>query len=319
MIVSDSEFNRQTSAIGQILLGDNPPKVFLRKSKTTDVYPEQNYIDNYERNFVAFPIYTEAKRDEIYIHSTFVEQHKYYYYFTGPSRDERIKIEIQNYVSNLDEESVMLDIEEYITERISNMVYDFGKAMTILKQGHVFSLIETPALILQNLLNYYSQVRADDTIQISFFHFLKLPKNIADIMLDILIELIVDKLQMMDIDLPKNKVPSINFPEEPFKISWLGTQQEFAEMIIEMRNKNYIVFPEIISTQGIARRLTQVFDFSTSMRKGDSKIENNIYTALKPIYNKDLKIEQYCFDKKNYKRKFNAIVPNTAKNKGNKK
>jgi len=311
MIVSASDFERQTSAIEEIIWGDYPPRVILRKSNTiTSISPKEEYEKNYKNNFVVFPLYTTAKRDDIYIQTSFVEQHRYYHHFVSTPKDDRIKASIPKYIQDLTEESILDNIHEYINERILNMVFDFREAMTLLKEGHVFACVDDPALILKNLLNYYQQVRVNQDIQISFFFNLLLPKEIADLMLDILIELIMDKLQMMEIDCSVIKGQEIVFNQPNFKLNWLGSQQDFAELILELKNKNYLSFPESESIHGISRRFVSLFDFSSSMRKKDSKVEDNICTYLKPVYDKDLKLDQYFFDKKGYKRKFDGIPVN---------
>ncbi len=85
------------------------------------------------------------------------------------------------------------------------------------------------------------------------------------------------------------------------KIKWLGTQKEFAEMVLELQNKNWIAVEGCTSLAAETKDLAKHFDLPGK--------ENSLYQILKPQQSKGLNYEK-SYDQvysKRYLKKFDAI------------
>ncbi|WP_182923437.1 hypothetical protein [Pedobacter planticolens] len=311
MILTHRQFREQITEISNILLEEGRTNLVLRKHRKDKIIADKEYYKNwYDGCFIDFPLHTIARYDEIFTSDSFILNYKMHFFLAQQVRDSKEKDEILNFVEAYDEESARCDLDDFIDERLMNFIHYFKEAISLLKKGSYFSHIKDTNVIIRNLLSYYQQVKLDEGIQISFFPGVKLPFKISSIMLDILIAILTDKLQMLEQEYVVDKPAIVNLVPEEFKINWLGSQKDFAELLVELETRNFISYPDGESYASKARRLAGIFDFSASQRNSGSNISGNLTTNLKPTYNVDNGRNEYFFEKEKYKRKFDKIPIN---------
>ena len=307
MITFTDHFNPQRETIKNLLLtAGKEPKTTYYCHRHTDYDLTQEELERwYDISFRSFPVYTAEKSAEVAIPNTFL--HTYRKYHRSKPFKETLT-ERRQEVDGIDRAGLLLDLEEFIWERIDNTFHEFAYAIRMLKEGPVFACVHDDLIIMKNLLKFYTDIRVSADIQLVFLHQLTIPKAVADQMTDVLIMLLADRIKMHDPKYdPGEAVAIIPREQNTFKIAWLATQQEFAELIHELTKKGYIDLPDV-SYSLQASSLAKMFDFSVSSRKEDPNIANNILTLIKPILDKDENTTKYSYLKPGYKRKFDAIT-----------
>jgi hypothetical protein len=318
MITFTDHFEPQRAVIKNLLLTEGEePKTTYYCHKDIDYPWDKEELDKwYDVSFRSFPLYTSGKSDEVVIPNTFLQTYRKYHKMELLKDTQK---ERRKEVDGMDRISLLLDLEEFITERIDNTFHDFALAIESLKKGPVFACVHDELIVMKNLLDFYTDVRKSDELQLNFFHNITMPKGVADEMTEVLIIILTDRIKMHE-PAYNAGAPSILQASAPnnFKIEWLASQQEFAELVHELTNKGYIALPAVgYSMQ--ASNLVNMFDFSASYRKSNPNIANNIVTALKPIHDKEAKRETYTYLKPGYVQKFNSIPahkPKTVKKTG---
>jgi hypothetical protein len=312
MITHTESFQKHLNVISLLLMTvDKQPTTTYITTRSDYKMSSKELNEWYTLNFKSLPLYTSYKTDEVTIHSSFLHRYRQYHgnddFVDTPG--ERIRE-----LDELERDSVLLDVGEYIDEWIHNVFYDFGSIIKKLRKGPVFACIPDDLLVLKNLLKFYKQIRAADDIQMNFFHHVSLPKGVADIMTDMLILLLTDKIEMITLE-PAPELLSLNPPStsaelsnDTFKINWLAPQQEFAELIHQLTEKGYLSLPDM-SMAAQARHLARMFDFSATQRKKHPDVASNLLAILKPVQDKGSKTTTYSYLKPTYKMKFNNIPP----------
>ncbi|GAA4100570.1 hypothetical protein [Mucilaginibacter panaciglaebae] len=306
MITSTDHFKPQRDIIADLLLteGQQPRTTYFCHKNHLYKPTKEELSDWYINNFASFPLYTSEKNDGVAISNSF--QRKYRKYHELEELNDT-QTEHRKELDGLERDSILLDLGEYIDEWIDNIFLDFAKAITALKNGPVFACINDDLIIMKNLVNFYIDIRKEEDTQLNFFNNVFIPKAVADQMTEILIALLTDRIKMHEPTYYTSKsTPTHLINQSNFKINWLASQQEFAELIHELTDKGYISLPDM-SMSMQANNLVKFFDFSASQRKEGSNIANNILTALKPIFDKDDKKETYNYLKSGYVQKFNTI------------
>lgn len=323
MTTHTDSFLRHLSHISLLLmsLDEQPTTIYITTRSSDYKMSSKDLNDWYAVNFRALPLYTSDKTDEVTIHSSFLHNYRKYHGnddFTDTA-GERIRE-----LDELERDCVLLDICEYIDEWIRNVFCDFVGIIKDLRQGPVFACIPDDLLVIKNLLKFYRQVRASEDIQLNFFHQVSLPKCVADVMTDMLILLLSDKIEMISLEpsadhtvIPDPATNSTELSNDTFKINWLAPQQEFAELIHQLTEKGYLSLPDM-SMAAQARYLARIFDFSATQRKQQPDVAANLLAVLKPVMDKELKATTYSYLKPTYKTKFGSIpsrgaVKKTAK------
>ncbi|HTN19698.1 MAG TPA: hypothetical protein VL125_04450 [Pelobium sp.] len=304
MITSIDSFKNQISKINSILFSEETKVNYISHLPTENDWAKEELEKWYSSNFKSFPLFTTGKCDEIVIPSTFMDNYGFYH----KNSLFGIKQEKGTWVlSGKNRDSLLLDLEEFIHVWTENIYHDFMELMESIKKEPAFAGINDEIIIMKNLIKFYKDVKESKDLQLIFFHRLFIPKAVADEMTDILIMLFKDKLEMMEVDVTNINIPITLVNNDHYKINWLGKQQEFAELILELTKKNYISFPDI-SMAKKASLLVSFFDFTSSKRAKNPDIRNNILKHLKPINNPDTKTHLYFYDEpSSYKRKFDGI------------
>jgi hypothetical protein len=312
MITFSDHFRPQRDIISNLLLieGEEPKTTYYCQKNIDYPWTKEELEDWYNISFRSFPLFTSEKSDEVIIHNTFLRTYRKYHKM-DPLKDTQK--ELRKEVDGMERAGLLLDLEEFIGERIENIFHDFVQAMLILKNGPVFACIHDDLIIMKNLLVFYKEVRKSENIQLNFFHNISIPKSVADQMTDVLIILLTDRVKMCEPDYNVYGSSVVQLTSQNnFKIEWLASQQEFAELIHELTNKGYMALPaKGYSMQ--ARNLVEIFDFTASQRKPNPNIANNILTLLKPVFDKDQKKDTYSYLKPDYVQKFNNIPGHVPK------
>ena len=311
MITFTDYFEPQISQIEGILLCESQPKTTYIKDSLSSYKLSKDELRNwYKVNFKSFPLYTSHQSREITISADFLHTHRHYHDeddFKEDGNEKRTEMDGEN------RDWVLLEICDFIKEWVDNIFHDFAEAIAELKSGPVFACITNDLHVLKNLVAFYQKVRESDDIQLNFFHKITLSKNVADLMTDILILLLTDRIAMIEPQFSAQAVISETPKnQDNFKIDWLGSQQEFAELINELSSKGYITLPET-SFPVRAHFLTKIFDFTTSKRKESSNVAANLCTYLSPIFDPDTKKTTYSYEKPRYVKKFDNIKQNIRK------
>jgi len=315
MIISTRAFTDQIGAIKEILLGENRTNFVFKKYKREDFVMDKGYYtDWYQRNMIELPLGTIARQDSFFLQDSFVRNYKFYNYYDQQERDEKEKRQILDEVAACEELDARFELDEAIDERMNNFMYYFKDAIKLMKKGPYFSHVKDIGLVIKNLLAYYEQVLNDSSVQLSFFSGVKMPFGVATAMLEVLVAVLREKMDILENDFSL-KTPNAGISPEQFRFEWLGSQQDFAELITELQIKGFMSVPEDESVAGVARRLAGVFDFSASKRKSGSDISANLTTYLKPIYNPDISENEYFFQKAGYQRKFAGLPVSKNKKK----
>lgn len=323
MITHTDSFQKHLNSISLLLMtvDKQPTTTYITTSLSDYKMSKKDLKDWYDVNFKSLPLYTSDKSDEVTMQSSFLHYYRQYHGnddFTD-TRAERIRE-----LDDLERDSILIDIDEYINEWIDNVFYDFAYIIKKLRKEPVFACVPDDLLVIKNLLKFYKEVREAEDIQLNFFHHISLPKRVADVMTDMLILLLSDKVELITLE-PTLEQPLRNprstlteASNDTFKIKWLAPQQEFAELIHQLTEKGYMSLPDM-SMASQARHLARMFDFSATQRKQNPDVANNLLAVLKPVQDKNLKTTTYSYLKPTYKMKFNSIPhsPHKKKSKRN--
>jgi hypothetical protein len=307
MIVSKTHFERKGERIKAMIFDEECPlEIILKKPKSTEYFDKEYYRKIYKQNFINYPVDIIPADDKTYLNTKLVMNFYRYYEIDSPVADDKRIIEN---AQNCDESSVIWDIDEIIDEKIHCMFYDFDKSLEAAKQSSWCLGITDHVLIIKNLLNHYINIKNNPEVMLSFFYGLSLKKEISNLLLDIYIEFLSDKLAMFTIDqigMP-SQVEIVSSKET--KIKWKGKQAEIVELFVELQRKNWIESLDETGLAQSARIIFKIFDLSDTKRKKDSDIVQNINQLLKGEYN-EKKERVYVFEKKGAIRKFKTITSN---------
>ncbi|SDO36377.1 hypothetical protein SAMN05421820_11421 [Pedobacter steynii] len=311
MITHTDSFQKHLNIISLLLMtvDKQPATTYITSSLSDYKLSKKDLNDWYAENFESLPLYTSDKSDEVTILSSFM--HYYRQYHGNEDFIDTLGERIRE-LEDLERDSILLDIDEYINEWIDNVFYGFARIIKKLRKEPVFACIPNDLLVIKNLLKFYKEVREAEDIQLNFFHHISLPKRVADVMTDMLILLLSDKVELITLE------PTLDQPlqnpgstlteasNDIFKINWLAPQQEFAELIHQLTEKGYLSLPDM-SMASQARHLARIFDFSATQRKQNPDVANNLLAVLKPVQDKNLKTTTYSYLKPTYKMKFDSI------------
>lgn len=314
MITDTYHFKKQSDNISDFLLtvGKQPKTIYVKGGLSDYSMSREGLDEWYRACFKAFPLNKTYISDEVSVDSSF--RHYFLQYHKSEDFNEESG-RSSTIVEDLERDSLLIDLEEYISEWIENLFHDFAELVGNLKSSPVFACINDDLIIMKNLLKFYKDIRQSEEQQLLFFHRIALPKFVTDQMTDILIELLADKISMLSGEVIQKDVESNTNSALHFKINWLASQQEFVELVHELTQKGYWHLPDLgIAAQ--AQNLSRMFDFSSSQRKKDANIAANILANLSPILDKKTKETTYAYLKPNKKRNFSCI-PTFEKGKTN--
>jgi hypothetical protein len=210
-------------------------------------------------------------------------------------------------LNNTGEERIRELISSMIHEKIMNLSFEFEKALKWARTSYVFAGITDNVVILRNLLNLYQNVRRQEAFQLAHFSGMNLPKEVSDLMTDIYIIYLTDRLAMMEIKTVKTDQTITPIQEQGTQLKWHGKQQQLVELYLMLEQKGWVTNNEL-SKKKVAALLCQLFDISDTKRKEDSNSVESIYQLIKGQTDKDdyYKVK-YFFDDPKYSRQFENI------------
>jgi hypothetical protein len=162
-------------------------------------------------------------------------------------------------------------------------------------------------------LNRYKSVINDGKKQISIFWNITLTKKIADIITKMLIDFIEQRLKILTVSLDINQTEyKTTYVDTNIKqIKWLGSQQEFCELIISLEQNKWIENINDGERKQFINSVTKIFDFEHTKRSAKSNPENSIYQTFKGEHEKGERTFPFLENKK-YERKFISIKKNNG-------
>jgi hypothetical protein len=291
-------------------------KITLLKRGLINNFSKDYIIERYNEIFQTLPfqIVNAAEEISISIHSTELIS---FYYDLG-TKDTRVSIEKVNEVKekrnnfgDINEHKFI--VEDYVEELVHHLVYSYDKIIHNTKALHFFTNIEDEKIILMNLLNRYKRVINDETKQINVFWNISLTKKISDIIVNMLIDYIEQRLKILTVSIEVEQAEyKTTYIENNIKqIKWLGTQQEFCEMIISLEKNNWIEDIKDGERKQFINSITKIFDFENTKRNSKSNPENSLYQTFKGEYEKGERVFPFLENKK-YEKKFSSIKKNNG-------
>ncbi|TFF37934.1 hypothetical protein [Mucilaginibacter psychrotolerans] len=304
MIASITYSSAFFEKIDGILFNEDVPVPVLYRKRRIEFFSDlKQYKRTYKYNFIAFPVDTIPNADRIYINSDFIIGYKKYHAIRNKFSNETIENEVEKY----DKDSVVEFISDIIHERISNLSFEFEAALKHAKASYIFAGITDNVIIIRNLLSHYRNVLNSPNIQISHFSGLSLPKVISDVMTEVYIYYLSDRLEMMEIQSASEVLSVSEVVDDGLRIKWNGRQQDLAELFIELERKNWTTRGEL-SMIKVCTLLSKVFDLSDTKRKHASNSAASLYQLFKGSYPEESRGDRrYFFDDKKHKRQFENI------------
>lgn len=307
MITSLNYSSPQLEKIDDLLMDEaNVMPLRYYKRNTEFRHEEKIYRRLYKLYFIGFPVEVVPRAYEVYIpHDDLINYHKYH-----ALRNKTTDKMLMEMIEDTCDLRLRELVSSMVHEKIMNLSFEFESALKFARSYHVFAGITDNLTIIRNVLNLYINVRKRDDVQIAHLGHITLPKSISDLMTDIYITYLSDRLSMLEIkDVHAENSLSVN-KDEVQKIKWNGQQQHLAELFLELKKKQWIATDEM-SLQKTARLLSELFDLSHTKRKPGSDPANNIYQLLKGEFDKADNYERKHFSDTHpkYQRKFESILP----------
>ncbi|PIB36460.1 hypothetical protein BFP72_14170 [Reichenbachiella sp. 5M10] len=200
-------------------------------------------------------------------------------------------------------------IEFFIDAFFTSLVYNYQTFLANTMAQHYFVGINDEVKILLNILKRYKSVLLDKAKQIDVFWSIKLNKEISDHIIEMLIDFIEQRLNLLTISSDHTPFESkINHIENDiFKIEWNGSQQELCELILELENKEWISNIKNGDRRKVANSITNIFDLTQTKKNTKSDPSNSFYQLLKGEHDKNQRTFPFL-EKETYEKKFNKIV-----------
>ncbi len=306
MITSLSYCSAQLEKIDNLLL-DEVQIIPLRyyKRKVEFRHLEKVYKRLYRNHFIDFPVEVVPSADEVYIpHDDLINYYKYHAICNKTSDTKLFEM-----IGNNGDFALRELISSMIHEKIINLSFEFEGILKAARSSYIFAGITDQIAIIRNVLNLHINVRKKDDAQIAHLGGIKLPKSIADLMTDIYIIYLSDRLEMLELKDVHAEHAFITNMDEDQKIKWNGKQQHLVELFLELEKKGWITWDEL-SRKKAATLLCRIFDLSDTKRKADSNSADSIYQLIKGEIDKsDQYKRKYFFDTDlKYKRQFANII-----------
>lgn len=310
MIIDKLHFEKQIETINQILWKKDFEVVPLLKMKLIN-FKKEEILKHYSQTFQNFPLVIEKSSDEIGISIFGSEFFEVYYEVVNGDRSfsAEKENEILDKRKNFIAENNLETIEIFVDELFNSLVYNYGDFISNTMKQHYFIGINDEVKVLLNILKRYKSVLKDNTKQIDIFWSIRLDKSISNLILEMLIEFIEQRLSTLTIS-----TDNINFENnliyvenDIVSIEWNGFQQELCELILELEKKEWIAQIRTGDRRKIANSITKIFNLNKTKRRKNSNTDNSFYQLLKGEYVGG--IRKYPFmEKENYEKKFNGII-----------
>lgn len=310
MILNPLHFQNKIENIDQIIWNENLKIVSLQKM-TFKSFKEKEVVKFYNSTFKNFPLDIENSSKEVGISIIATELFDVYYDLTTRNRSLTSEKERNIFENrkNFEPKNHTEIINDFINEFMHCLVYQYDEFLKNTMEQHYFVGINDEVKILLSILNRYKSVLKDKTKQIDIFWSIRLTKQISDLILEMLIEFIEQRLNLLTISIENINIGNqLNYVEnEIFKIDWNGTQQELGELILELESKKWIAEIKNGERKKFANSITKIFNLIKTKKNKHSDSSNSFYQLLKGEY--ENKLRTYPFlEKENYEKKFSGII-----------
>ncbi len=263
--------NQQVDLIKNISIRD-----FSKESislKFNDIFRVFPYIIETTSESIGMSIYAKELFDLFYEVSD----------FEGKIKPERISESKNKFKNPKIDDSDKYILYEILEDYFRSIIYCYGDVLENTKKYHFFYGINSEEIILMNLLKLYRSILLDNSKQLCIFWGITLTKKISDIVTNILIDFIEQRLIVLNPKIELENIPNkMTYIDNKLKqIEWLGTQQELCELFVELENKKWI--PEILTGErrNIANSITSIFDLESTKRNENSNYKESFYQKFK--------------------------------------
>lgn len=192
--------------------------------------------------------------------------------------------------SSMESDSPDETIHIAICDKISNLIYQYNLVLEVTKEANGLFGIEDEEKILLIHLNKYREILSSDVKQIDFLYGITLNKKISDLILEIYVRFINERLKMIN---PKLSQIDTNHKEKATKILWKGSQKDLCELFIELQEKGWIDEFKWGERNKIANSICNLFDLTLTKKRENSDVVNSFYQILKGIHNPKTKKREY--------------------------
>jgi len=310
MILHPFHFDKKIDDINQLLWKDDLEIASLHRMKFSK-FDKKEVLHYYDLIFKNFPLDIENATQEISV-SIFATE-----IFDLHS----LLIDLNNPIS-LDKKNELLDkrksfkpeqnsetIEDFISTYFHCLVYNYEDFLSNTLKQHYFVGINDEVKILLSILNRYKSVLKDKTKQIDLFWCIKVSKQISDLVLEMLIEFIEQRLNLLTISTENTSIGNeLNYVENDiYSIDWNGSQQELCELILELEKKEWIAQIKNGDRRKFANSLTKIFNLANTKKNKNSNPNNSFYQLLKGEFENKKRIHPFM-EKENYEKQFNGII-----------
>ena len=207
MILHPFHFNKKFDDINQLLWKKELEITSLNRMKFIR-FDKKELLHYYDLIFKNFPLDIENATQEISVSIFATEIFELHYRLIdlGNPMSADMKKELLEKRKTFKPEENSETIEDFITTYFHSLVYNYGDFLTNTLKQHYFIGINDEAKILLSILNRYKSVLKDKTKQIDFFWCIKLNKQISDLILEMLIDFIEQRLSLLTISTENIKI-----------------------------------------------------------------------------------------------------------------
>ncbi|MCK0115132.1 hypothetical protein [Gelidibacter sp. F63206] len=310
MIIDKLHFERQLNNINQILCKKDFNVTLLRKMPLNN-FKKEEILSHYSLTFQNFPLTIENSSNEIGISHFATEFFEFYYELVdmnravSPQKEKEILNKRQTFIP----ENNLETIEIFIDEFIHSLIYNYENFLSNTMKQHYFVGVNNEVKILLNILKRYKSILEDQTKQIDIFWSIRLDKKISDLVLEMLIEFIEQRLSILTISTDNINFESklIYIQNESSSIEWNGSQQELCELILELEKKEWIAEIRTGDRRKFANSITKIFNLDKTKKSKGSNSNNSFYQLLKGEHIDNTRTYPFM-EKENYEKKFSGIL-----------
>lgn len=312
MIIDNLHFAKKFNEINQLLWKDELEITSLKRMEFRK-FNKEEVTNYYNLIFKNFPLDIENAKEEISVSIFATEIFDLYYELIEHNNpittDNKNKLLEKRKIFKPEDNSET--IEDFISNYFHCLVYNYEDFLANTFKQHYFIGIKDEVKILLSILNRYKSVLKDKTKQIDLFLCIKLNKQISDLVLEMLIEFIEQRLNLLTISIENINIGNeLNYiKDDIFSIDWNGSQQELCELIVELEKKQWISEIKNGDRKKIANSITKVFNLKNTQKSKISNPDNSFYQVLKGEFEKNVRIYPFM-EKDNYEKKFTEIINN---------
>ncbi len=310
MILHPFHFNKKIDDINQILWNKESEIIALNRMKFNR-FDKKEVLHYYDLIFKNFPLDIENANQEISVSIFATEIFELHYQLIDLNRPISVdtKNEILEKRKTFQPELNSETIEDFISTYFHCLVYDYKDVLKNTLKQHYFTGIKDEVKILLSILNRYKSVLKDKTKQIDLFWCVKLNKQLSDLVLEMLIEFIEHRLNLLTVSTENLSIGNeLNYVENDiFSIDWNGTQQELCELILELEKKQWIAEIKNGDRRKFANSITKIFNLTNTRKNQKSNPNNSFYQLMKGELENNERIFPFM-EKDNYQKKFDEII-----------